>query len=103
MYTIKKTHQFQKWFINLKDIKAKARINLRLKSVSLGNFGDHKPLGQNLFELRFFFGSGYRVYYSVKDNQVIFLLKGGDKSSQEKDIKQARILYEALEDNGYEN
>ena len=103
MYEIKKTTQFQKWFKNLKDIKIKARITLRLKSESLGNFGDYKSLGQNLFELRFFFGSGYRVYYTIKNNQVIFLLTGGDKSSQETDIKQAKKLYEALEDNGYEN
>lgn len=97
MYEIKKTTQFQEWFKNLKDIKIKARITLRLKSVSLGNFGDHKSLGENLFELRFFFGSGYRIYYTIKSGQVIFLLIGGDKSSQNKDIKKAKTLCKILE------
>lgn len=97
MYEIKKTTQFQKWYKNLKDIKTKARVTLRLKSVSLGNFGDHKSLGQKLFELRFFFGSGYRIYYTIKNGQVVFLLTGGDKSSQDKDIKQAKKLCETLE------
>jgi len=102
-YEIKKTTQFQKWYKNLKDIKTKARITLRLKSVSLGHFGDHKSLGENLFELRFFFGSGYRIYYTIKNDQIIFLLTGGDKSSQEKDIKQAKKLCETLEGIGYED
>jgi len=51
-----------------------------ITSNSNGNFGDHKSLGQNLFELRFFFGSGYRIYYTIKNGQVIFLLTGEDKS-----------------------
>lgn len=96
-YELKKTTQFAKWYENLKDIKTKARIILRLKSVTLGNFGDYKSVGKNLFELRFFFGSGYRIYYTIKDEKVIFLLVGGDKSSQDKDIKKAKKLYEKLE------
>ncbi len=103
IYELKKTTQFQKWFNNLKDIKTKARITLRLRSVSLGNFGDHKSLGKNLFELRFFFGSGYRIYYTLKNDQIIFLLVGGNKSSQEKDIRQAKKLCKTLEQNTYEN
>ena len=99
----KKDNSISKRYENLKDIKTKARITLRLKSVSLGNFGDHKSLGKNLFELRFFFGSGYRIYYTIKNDQVILLLTGGDKSSQEKDIKQAKKLYETLEHDDYEN
>ena len=97
MYEIKKTTQFQKWLKNLKDIKTKARLTLRLKSVSLGNFGDHKSLGQNLFELRFFFGSGLRIYYTIRNKQVILLLVGGDKSSQSKDIKHAKQILDELE------
>jgi putative addiction module killer protein len=97
MYKIKKTIQFEKWYKSLRDVKIKARITLRLKNVSLGNFGDYKSFGQNLFELRFFFSSGYRIYYTIRNDQVILLLTGGDKSSQEKDIKQARKLCKFLE------
>ncbi len=95
-YVIKQTVQFKKWFLKLKDPKTKARITLRIKSISLGNFGDHRNVGENLYELRFFFGSGYRIYYTLKNKQVVLLLTGGDKSSQEKDIKQAQNICDSL-------
>jgi putative addiction module killer protein len=63
-----------------------------------GHFGDHKLIENSLFELRFFFGSGYRVYYTIKHNQIILLLCGGDKSSQSSDIDKARHLLNHLED-----
>ena len=71
-YKIKTSEQFDKWFGKLKDIKAKARMTLRLRQVSTGHFGDHKLISQNLCELRFFFGSGYRVYYTIKNGQVVY-------------------------------
>ena len=69
----------------------------RLYRVEQGNFGDAKSLAKNLFELRFFFGSGYRVYYTIKGATVVFLLCGGDKSSQEIDIAQAKMIMDELE------
>lgn len=97
-YQIKQTKPFAKWLTKLKDNSAKARITLRLRKVALGHFGDHKQLSTNLFELRFLFGAGYRVYYTVKNQQVIFLLTGGDKATQSKDIKKAQQLLDQLED-----
>ncbi len=91
-YDLKKTSDFERWFKGIKDIQTKARIVLRIKQVSMGNFGDHKSLGSGLSELRLFFGSGYRIYYTVKKGQVVILLAGGDKSSQAKDIKKARHI-----------
>jgi len=96
IYEIKKTRHFEHWFTKLKEPNTKARLLLRLRQVSLGNFGDHKSLGAGLFELRFFFGSGYRIYYTVQNDQVVLLLIGGDKSSQEKDIKKAHSILDTL-------
>jgi len=95
-YDIKKTNHFERWFKGLKDVKTKARIALRFRQITLGNFGDYKSLGGDLFELRFFFGSGYRIYYTVENNQVVILLVGGDKSSQAKDIKKAHDILNEL-------
>ncbi len=96
-YKINTSEQFDKWFGKLKDIKAKARITLRLRQVSTGHFGDHKLVSNNLYELRFFFGSGYRVYYTIQNNQIVILLSGGDKVSQSKDIAKAKKLLLELE------
>jgi len=95
-YEIKTTNIFDKWLTSIKDNKFRARILSRLDNVQLGNFGDHKIIAQNLFELRFFFGPGYRTYYTIKDDKVIFLLCGGDKSSQSRDIEKAQTIMEAL-------
>lgn len=70
----------------------------RIDSMRIGSFGDHKPIQANLFELRLFFGPGYRVYYTVKNERIIFLLAGGDKSTQPKDIEKALALLQTLED-----
>ena len=96
-YEIETTNIFDKWLAEVKDIKSRARIITRFDHLQLGNFGDHKNLGNNLFELRFFFGPGYRVYFTVKKDKIILLLCGGDKSSQKKDIKKAKAILEELE------
>ncbi len=62
-----------------------------------GHFGDHKQISKDLFELRFFFGPGYRIYYTIRDDTIIFLLAGGDKSIQELDIKRAKEFLAVLE------
>ena len=98
LYEIEKTQQFDKWFKGLKNAQAKARIGLRFKMVAQGHFGDNKQISRNMFELRFFFGSGYRVYYTIQNGKIIILLNGGDKNSQNKDIEAAQNLADALED-----
>lgn len=97
-YNITLSTDFKYWFKKLKDPKVKARINLRLRQCSMGNFGDHKLIAPKLYELRFFFGAGCRIYYTIKDEKVVILFNGGDKSSQSKDIAKARKLQQALEE-----
>jgi len=83
----------------LKDIRAAARIQMRLDRLAAGNPGDVKPVGGGISELRIDYGPGYRVYYQQRGDVLIVLLRGGDKSSQAKDIKRARELAEEWVDN----
>ncbi len=92
MYEITTTEVYDEWFDSLKDTKGKARINARLRRVELGNFGDTEPVGDNVAELRFFFGPGYRIYFIQHGDEIIVLLAGGDKSTQSKDIDKALEL-----------
>jgi putative addiction module killer protein len=75
------------------DQKTHNRIMARLDRVQLGNFGDHKTVGGGVSELRFFFGSGYRVYYGIDQGKLVLLLIGGDKKSQNKDITRAQEFW----------
>ena len=88
---------FNKWFKGLKDVAVKRKVLARLDRLKNDNFGDFKRIDNNLFEWRFFFGSGLRIYYAIRSKQVILLLVGGDKSSQSKDIKQAKQILDELE------
>jgi len=97
-YKIESTKQYDKWFAKLKDYQSKIKILARLVRVENGHFGDIKSIVANLFELRFFFSSGLRIYYTIKNDSVVLLLVGGDKSSQKKDISQATKLLAKLED-----
>ena len=81
---------FNDWLKTLKDRKARAIIRTRINRVRLGNLGDCKPLGEGISELRIKFGAGYRVYFGQEGKTIIILLSGGDKSSQDKDIKEAK-------------
>ena len=85
---------FDEWFETL-DSQFQARIDTRFDRVSLGNFGDTKNLGGGIYELRFSFGAGYRVYYGIRGRRVILLLTGGSKNSQNKDIRLAKELWNA--------
>ena len=80
------------------DSSLKIKVLARLSRVENANFGDSKQLGDNLFELRFFFGSGFRIYYTIKEGRIVLLLVGGDKSSQQKDIDKAEVLLKQMED-----
>ncbi|HQS84783.1 MAG: addiction module killer protein [Alphaproteobacteria bacterium 16-39-46] len=80
---------FTKWLETL-EIKTQVRIRNRLVRMELGHLGDVKSIGDGIFELRIFFGPGYRLYFGTKKSQIIILLCGGDKSSQNRDILNAR-------------
>jgi putative addiction module killer protein len=82
----------------LSDIRARVRIDLRLNSVRKGNFGDQRNVGNGIFELKIDYGPGYRVYYKKVKGNIIALLCGGDKSTQEEDIKKAKEILKELED-----
>jgi putative addiction module killer protein len=96
-YKIVSTTIFDKWFSNLNDVVTKRKILARLARVENGHFGDFKCLAVDLYELRFFFGGGLRIYYTIHRNQVVLLLVGGDKSSQIQDINKAKQLLNELE------
>ena len=83
---------FDKWIDGLRDGQARARIIARLRRVALGNFGDAKPVGAGISELRIPYGPGYRVYFTRRGSVVVVLLCGGDKSTQAKDIAKARAI-----------
>jgi putative addiction module killer protein len=84
---------FIEWITNLRDKMAKARIASRLGQVELGNFGDSKPVGKGVTELRIDVGAGYRVYCGRHGMQMVILLCGGDKGSQSKDKARAKVLW----------
>ena len=89
------------WLSSLSDTH-KMRVSVRLERIVCGNFGDSKQIDANIYELRFHFASGYRVYYAVKDKKIVVLLIGGDKSTQSKDIKKAIEYFEDYKENNYE-
>ena len=96
-YEIEYTAQFGAWLTKIKNSQAKARIAKRIDMIRLGNFGDHKSIAKDLYELRFFFGPGYRVYYTIQNGVVVIMLCGGNKSRQDKDIEKAKAILAELE------
>ena len=92
MIEIRKTEIFAKWIDGLHDIRAHARILVRIQRLAAGNPGDVKPVGEGVSELRINYGPGYRVYYKQQGEKVVILLAGGDKHTQAKDIKAALLL-----------
>lgn len=78
------------WLKSLRDVTTVARIRARIDRIEEGNLGNYRPLGTGLFEFKFDFGAGYRVYFAVDGDEIILLLIGGDKSSQRRDIEKAR-------------
>ena len=91
-YSLEQTELFADWLADLRDTAGRARIIKRLVRLSDGQFGDVKPVGDSVHELRMFFGPGYRVYFMQQGEVVILLLAGGDKDSQSRDIERAREL-----------
>lgn len=98
MYTVLRSNEFDGWFTDLKDNKAKARVLARIRSAEYGNLGDVQPIGEGISEMPIHYGPGYRVYFMQKGKRLILLLIGGDKSSQTRDIKKAKLLAQSLEE-----
>ncbi|MBY0267653.1 MAG: type II toxin-antitoxin system RelE/ParE family toxin [Burkholderiales bacterium] len=89
MIEIHQTEVYASWFDALRDRIAKARIDIRIRRLSLGNPGDVKPVGEGVSELRIDYAQGYRVYFVKRGQSVVVLLAGGDKKTQAGDIKKA--------------
>lgn len=92
MIEIRQTDVYVQWFAKLRDRQARARIDVRVRRLSLGNPGDVRPVGEGVSELVIDYGPGYRVYYVQRGSTVIILLAGGDKSTQGRDIRIALEL-----------
>ncbi len=96
MPEIRQTDVYAQWFRRLRNKQAKARINARIRRLSLGNPGNVRAVGEGVSELRIDYGPGYRVYFIRRGQFLAILLAGGDKSTQDQDIEKARNLARAL-------
>ena len=96
MIEIRQTEVYARWFDSLHDRQARARIDARIRRLSLGNPGDVKPVGEGVSEMRIDSGPGYRVYFVQRGQTLVILLVGGDKHTQERDIKRALKLAREL-------
>ncbi len=96
MVEVRKTEHFAKWIDGLEDIRARARILVRIERLAAGNPGGEKPVGEGVSELRIDYGPGYRVYYTQRGRSAVILLAGGEKRTQDKDIKTALRLAKNL-------
>ena len=95
---IRQTGAFSDWLEKLRDLQAVARIDLRIRRMSLGNPGDVRPVGGGVSELRIDVGPGYRVYFTRRPDGTVILLCGGDKRRQRADIARARRMAKELDD-----
>lgn len=96
-YEIHTTLNFDKWVSKLKDRQAAKAIAMRLDRAINGNLGDVQSVGGLVSEMRIFVGKGYRIYFTIRNDEIIILLCGGDKSSQQEDIKLAKKIAKDLE------
>ena len=92
MIEVRQTEVFSVWLRKLRDLQAVARVQIRIRRLSLGNFGDAKSVGEGVSELRIDYGPGYRVYFQRTGSLLVLLLIGGTKSSQQSDIAKAKKL-----------
>jgi putative addiction module killer protein len=92
MLEIRKTETYAQWIDNLRDLQARARVQVRIERLAAGNPGDVKAVGEGVSELRIDYGPGYRVYFTKRGREVVMLLAGGDKTTQAADIKIALRL-----------
>lgn len=92
MHEIRKTEEFKVWLDSLKDLIGRAKIQARIKRLAEGNQGNTKSVGSKVFEMKIDFGPGYKIYYTKHESVMYLLLIGGNKSTQNKDIQQAKHL-----------
>ncbi|MCH4151033.1 MAG: type II toxin-antitoxin system RelE/ParE family toxin [Sphingobium sp.] len=92
MYRVEQTADFENWLDGLRDRMAQKRIVMRIKRIEIGLLGDWKPVGGGVSELRIDYGPGYRLYYTMREQVIVILLCGSDKSDQERAIKRAKEL-----------
>ena len=97
MYQLQRTDVFDEWLLGLLDMRAKARILVRLESARLGNLGDVRSVGGGISEMRVDVGAGYRMYFTRRQRIVLILLCGGDKSTQPRDITRAKQMAHEIE------
>ena len=97
MYFIEKTSEFDRWLRKLKDLRTKAKILIRIQKFEQDeHFGECESVGDGIKELKINYAKGYRVYFKEKDEKIIILLIGGDKSSQQRDIEKAKEIWKLL-------
>lgn len=89
MYNVQQTQKFSQWLTKLKDMRARIAIVRRIERAQSGNVGDVKSVGESVYEMRIDMGPGYRLYYTMRGDEIIILLVGGDKSTQQRDIEKA--------------
>ena len=97
MFQVRQTKRFSEWLARVRDHHARARILKRLERAQDGNLGDIAPVGDGIAEMRIFYGPGYRLYFVRRGPKLIVLLCGGDKSTQDRDIREAKILAAGIE------
>lgn len=97
MFEVERTSEYEAWYRSIRDRVVRGRIIMRIERMQLGNFGDAKLLGKGVHELRLTFGPGYRIYFMQRRERIILLLRGGDKSSQGRDIERAKRMASELE------
>ncbi|MFM0033321.1 type II toxin-antitoxin system RelE/ParE family toxin [Paraburkholderia strydomiana] len=96
VYTVNRTEVFDTWLAELPDLRARAKILVRVRRAERGNFGDVRLLEEGVFEMRIDCGPGYRVYYAREGRMVYLLLCGGNKSTQQADIKHAKTMWTTI-------
>nr|WP_121323939.1 type II toxin-antitoxin system RelE/ParE family toxin [Paraburkholderia sp. RAU2J] len=96
VYTVNRTEVFDTWLAELADLRARAKILVRVRRAERGNFGDVRLLEEGVFEMRIDCGPGYRLYYAREGRMVYLLLCGGNKSTQQADIKHAKTMWTAI-------
>ena len=92
MFEVRKTEVYAKWLDSLRDVRARARVLVRVERLAAGNPGDVKPVGEGVSELRIDYGPGYRVYFKKQGRMIVVLLAGGDKRTQSQDVETALRL-----------
>lgn len=100
VFRVEETTRFAQWLASLRDLRAVAKITDRIRRAGDGNFGDVKSAGNGISEMRIDYGPGYRIYFTQRGNELVILLCGGDKRTQQADIAAAKRLKDGLDSNG---